>query len=96
MVRYPSLFSPIAIRGHTYRNRIITGPTMYAAAVFMEGFGDGPYRMVERRARGGAGAVTVGEVPVNNEEGDCLLSVPIDYSKLEGSISRVSRNTPTG
>ena len=84
MGKYSSLFSPITVRGHTYRNRIITGPTMYAAAAFMEEFGDGVYRMVERRAQGGAGAVTVGEVPVNNEEGDCVLSVPVDYSKHEG------------
>jgi 2,4-dienoyl-CoA reductase-like NADH-dependent reductase (Old Yellow Enzyme family)/thioredoxin reductase len=84
MRKYQSLFSPITVRGRTYRNRIITGPTMYAAAAFMEGFGDGPYRMVERRAQGGAGAVTVGEVPVNNEEGDCVLSVPFDFSRHEG------------
>jgi 2,4-dienoyl-CoA reductase-like NADH-dependent reductase (Old Yellow Enzyme family) len=85
MGEYQSLFSPITVRGHTYRNRIITGPTMYAAAAFMEGFGDSVYRMVERRAQGGAGAVTVGEVPVNNEEGDCVLSVPLDFSKHEGT-----------
>jgi 2,4-dienoyl-CoA reductase-like NADH-dependent reductase (Old Yellow Enzyme family)/thioredoxin reductase len=84
MTKYPNLFSPITIRNHTYRNRIITGPTMFAAAAFMEGFGECVFRMVERRAQGGAGAVTTGEMTVNNEEGDCFISVPVDYSKHEG------------
>lgn len=84
MNKYPNLFSPITIRNHTYRNRIITGPTMFAAAAFMEGFGESVFRMVERRARGGAGAVTTGEMTVNTEEGDCRISVPVDYSKHEG------------
>ena len=84
MNKYPHLFSPITIRNHTYRNRIITGPTMFAAAAFMEAFGEGVFRMVERRARGGAGAVTTGEMPVNNEEGDCIMNVPVDFSKHEG------------
>jgi 2,4-dienoyl-CoA reductase-like NADH-dependent reductase (Old Yellow Enzyme family)/thioredoxin reductase len=84
MNKYPNLFSPITIHNHTYRNRIITGPTMFAAAAFNEGFGESVFRMVERRAKGGAGAVTTGEMPVNNEEGDCFVNVPVDYSKHEG------------
>ncbi len=84
MNKYPNLFSPITIRNHTYRNRIITGPTMFAAAAFMDQFGEGVFRMVEHRAKGGAGAVATGEMTVNNEEGDCFLSVPVDYSKHEG------------
>ncbi len=84
MKKYPNLFSPITIRNHTYRNRIITGPTMFAAAAFLEEFGEGVFRMVERRAQGGAGAVTTGEMPVNQEEGDCFMNVPVDFSKHEG------------
>ena len=84
MNKYPNLFSPITIRNHTYRNRIITGPTMFAAAAFNPMFGEAVFRMVERRAQGGAGAVTTGEMPVNNEEGNCLMNVPVDYSKHEG------------
>ena len=84
MSKYPNLFSPITVRNHTYRNRIITGPTMFASAAFMEAFGEGVFRMVERRAQGGAGAVTTGEMPVNNEEGNCLMNIPVDFSKHEG------------
>jgi 2,4-dienoyl-CoA reductase-like NADH-dependent reductase (Old Yellow Enzyme family)/thioredoxin reductase len=84
MNKYPNLFSPIMIRSHTYRNRIITGPTMFAAAAFNPMFGEAVFRMVEQRAQGGAGEVTTGEMPVNNEEGNCLMNVPVDYSKHEG------------
>ena len=38
---------------------------MFAAAAFMEGFGEGVFRMVVRRAQGGAGAIPVFEI------GDC-------------------------
>ena len=84
MNKYPNLFSPITIRNHTYRNRIITGPTMFAAGAFLPGFEEGVFSMVERRAQGGAAAVTTGEMAVNTEEGDCLINVPVDYSKHEG------------
>ena len=84
MNKFPNLFSPITIRNHTYRNRIITGPTMFAAAAFVEGFGESVFRMVERRAQGGAACVATGEININTEEGDCLLSLPVDYSKHEG------------
>jgi 2,4-dienoyl-CoA reductase-like NADH-dependent reductase (Old Yellow Enzyme family)/thioredoxin reductase len=81
---YPHLFSPLTIRGHVYRNRITTGPTMFAAGIFIPGFEEGVFSMVERRAQGGAASVTTGEVAVNTEEGDCILNFPIDYSKYEG------------
>ncbi len=84
MNEYPNLFSPLTIRNHTYRNRITTGPTVFAAAAFLEGFEEGLFRMVERRAEGGAASVTTGEVAVNTEEGDCILNAPVDYSKHEG------------
>ena len=84
MSKYPNLFSPITIRNHTYRNRITTGPTMFAAAAFLEGFEEGVFRMVERRAEGGAAAVATGEMAVNTEEGDCLINASVDYSRHEG------------
>ncbi len=84
MDKYPNLFSPITIRGHVYRNRIITGPTMFAAGIFIPGFEEGIFSMVERRAQGGAASVTTGEAAVNTEEGDCILNFPIDYSAHEG------------
>lgn len=85
MSNFPHLFSPLTIRNHTYRNRIITGPTMFAAAAFDSDIGENVLRMVEVRAKGGAAAVTTGEMCVNHEEGDALVNVPVDYSKHEGS-----------
>ena len=84
MSKYPNLFSSITIRNHTYRNRITTGPTMFAAAAFLPGFEEGMFSMVERRAQGGAASVTTGEMAVNYEEGDCLINAPVDYSVHEG------------
>lgn len=84
MNKYPHLFSPLTIRGHVYRNRIITGPTMFAAGIFIPGFDEGIFSMVERRAAGGSASVTTGEAAVNAEEGDCILNFPIDWSAYEG------------
>ncbi|MBM3488610.1 MAG: hypothetical protein FJX67_18595, partial [Alphaproteobacteria bacterium] len=57
--RFPALAAPLALRGHRFRNRLVTGPlcTMYAAP-------DGAVtpRLLEyyrARARGGAGGVIV-------------------------------------
>ena len=87
MNKYPNLFSPLTIRGHIYRNRITTGPTMFAAGIFIPGFEEGIFSMVERRAQGGAASVTTGEAAVNTEEGDCILNFPIDYAQHEGRYS---------
>ena len=89
MEKYPNLFSPITIRNHTYRNRVIFGPTMFAAGVLLPEIGENIYRMVERRAKGGAAEVATGEMCVNTEEGDCLLSAPVDYSVHEGHMFNV-------
>lgn len=84
MNKYPNLFSSIKVRNYTYRNRIITAPTMFAAAAFSDEIGENVRRMVERRAKGGAAEVITGEMCVNTEEGDALVNVPVDYSRYEG------------
>jgi len=52
MDKYPNLFSPITIRGHVYRNRIITGPTMFAAGIFIPGFEEGIFSLLDARVLG--------------------------------------------
>ena len=84
MSKYPNLFSPVVIRNHTYRNRLIAGPTMFAAGAFIDFYGEGVYRMVERRAQGGFATVATGEINLNCEEGDVLLAIPLEYDKREG------------
>ena len=84
---FPHLFSPLTIRGKTYRNRIITGPTLFAHSVYIPEIRENVFRMCENRARGGAAEVSTGEICINNEEGLCafvkrpfaLMADGVDY-----------------
>lgn len=84
--KYPHLTSPLTIRGHTYRNRMIAAPTLFSHAVlFLPEIAENVYRMCENRARGGFAAVSTGEVSVNAEEGITLfVERPIDFAHHEG------------
>jgi len=81
------LFSETTVRGYTYRNRIISAPTLFAHSVFfIPEIKENVYRMVENRAKGGSAAVSTGEISVNAEEARCLfLDRPIDFTRYEGS-----------
>lgn len=65
MNRYPYLFSPLTIRGVTFRNRIFSAP----CAMTMSGHSHTPDPMqmlyFESKARGGAAVVTVSETCVS-------------------------------
>ena len=67
MKKYPHLFSSKTIRGVTYRNRILATPT---GLTYPEEYSGAPdFRTVlfyEKKARGGAAIVTLGETPVND------------------------------
>ena len=86
MSNYPNLFSPLTIRGKTYKNRLIAAPTLFAHSVFfLPEIAENVYRMVEKRAKGGFAAVSTGEISVNNEEGTTLfMERTIDFTKYEG------------
>jgi 2,4-dienoyl-CoA reductase-like NADH-dependent reductase (Old Yellow Enzyme family)/thioredoxin reductase len=86
MIKYPNLFSPMEIRGHTYKNRLIAAPTLFAHAVyFFPDITENVYRMVEKRASGGFAAVSTGEISVNNEEGTTLfMERNIDFKSYNG------------
>lgn len=83
---YPHVFSPLTIRGKTYKNRLIAAPTMFAHSIFtIPKMRKNVYRMVEDRAKGGFACVSTGEHPVNAEEGTALFYVhPMDFTKYEG------------
>ena len=83
---YPHVFSPLTIRGKTYKNRLIAAPTMFAHSIFtIPEMRENVYRMVEDRAKGGFACVSTGEHPVNAQEGTALFYVhPIDFTKYEG------------
>jgi 2,4-dienoyl-CoA reductase-like NADH-dependent reductase (Old Yellow Enzyme family) len=80
MNKFPNLFSELVIRGHTYRNRIVTGPTLFASAAFIPEISENIYRMIENRARGGVAAVMVGEIGINFEECGSPFTRPFDYN----------------
>lgn len=84
--KYPHLFSPVVIRGKTYKNRLIAAPTLFSHAVyFLPEIAENVYRMVENRAKGGFAAVSTGEISVNAEEGITLfVERPIDFVHHEG------------
>lgn len=85
-MKYPHLMSPLTIRGHEYRNRIVCGPTLFAhAVIFLPEIAENVYRMVEDRAKGGAAEVTTGELCTNGEEGSALfMKRPLDFDHFEG------------
>jgi 2,4-dienoyl-CoA reductase-like NADH-dependent reductase (Old Yellow Enzyme family)/thioredoxin reductase len=60
---YPNLFKPLKIKGLTLKNRIMSAPNMLFQTI--AGRPTEYYiRYLEHKARGGAGIVTLGEVPV--------------------------------
>ena len=83
---YPHLLSPLVIRGQTLRNRVEFGPTLFAHSVFtIPEIRENVYRMVEDRAKGGAGIVSTGEICVNYEEGIAAFAEhPVDYTRTSG------------
>lgn len=88
---YPNLFSPLTIRGHVYRNRIQTAPTMFAHAAFIPEVSENIFRLWEKRAAGGAAVVCVGEVGVNDKEGATFNLVKTDYSVHSGPFFDVAK-----
>ena len=87
MSKFPLIFTPLTIRGKTYKNRLIAAPTMFAHAIFtIPEMKESIYRMIEARAKGGFACVSTGEHPVNAEEGTALFYVhAIDFTKFEGA-----------
>ncbi len=83
---FPNLLSPLEIRGHTYRNRVEFGPTLFAHSIFtIPEIRENVYRMVEDRAKGGAAAVSTGEICVNFEEGITDFAFhAVNYGKTDG------------
>ena len=84
--KYPNLFKPIILGGTIFRNRIFASPTGY---LDNGRFGDMPPEAAlyyERKAKGGAAAVTVGECKVDAKYG---CSSPTSM-RLEDPLSRNS------
>jgi 2,4-dienoyl-CoA reductase-like NADH-dependent reductase (Old Yellow Enzyme family)/thioredoxin reductase len=90
-IKYPNLFTPIKLGDTIFRNRIIASPT---------GFHDltpeyfptrEAYAYYERKAMGGAAAVTVGDCAVDTKRGMFNIDhIPLDTEKHLASMSNLS------
>jgi 2,4-dienoyl-CoA reductase-like NADH-dependent reductase (Old Yellow Enzyme family)/thioredoxin reductase len=69
--RYPNLFSPITIKGHTFRNRIVAAPNGGGPNLFMatndglSGFTETAALYYAQAAKGGAAVVNTGHLGVD-------------------------------
>lgn len=84
MKKYPHLFSPYRIKNVTYRNRIFATPT--GLTYPDEYTGEPDFRTVlfyEKKARGGAASVTLGETAINNV--DCVRRPNVDHIRPDFS-----------
>ena len=91
--KYPHLFSPVTIRGKTYKNRMLAAPTMFVhASYFIPEIKENLYRMVENRAAGGFACVSTGEMPLNFEEARTIFQErKIDFTHFEGEDFEISK-----
>ena len=89
--KYPNLFKPITLRGAFFRNRIFAAPTGY---MDQDGFGVLPPEAAyyyERKAKGGAASVAVGECNVDGEYGaGSNRTLRLDNPLARNSLSRVA------
>ena len=76
--KYPHLFQPIILGGTLFRNRIFAAPTGFMDS---NRFGELPSEAIayyERKAKGGAASVCIGDLTVDSKLGRIAKDVPID------------------
>jgi 2,4-dienoyl-CoA reductase-like NADH-dependent reductase (Old Yellow Enzyme family)/thioredoxin reductase len=87
MQKFPHLFAPIKIAGHTYKNRILCAPMLFGFYALDEGCAERVYKIIEDRAKGGVAEVVVGETPVNFEDAVGIhMKTDIDYTVKKGPV----------
>jgi 2,4-dienoyl-CoA reductase-like NADH-dependent reductase (Old Yellow Enzyme family)/thioredoxin reductase len=86
MQKYPHLFSPIQIAGHTYKNRILCAPMLFGFFVLVKPMTERLYKITETKAKGGVAEVVVGETPINCSDAPDIYfpGIEIDYTKWQG------------
>jgi len=89
--KYPNLFNPIILRGTIFKNRIFGAPTGF---MDQDRFGILPQEATfyyERKAKGGAAAITVGECKVDGKFGSGgPSSMNLDDPYTRNSLSRIT------
>ena len=95
---FPHLFEPIKVGTKTIKNRIEAAPTLFAFEHFIEAdaFGYYPpmperaFRMLEAKAKGGAGIVCLGELSPNHEYDESFSFEPcIDYKSSDDESFKI-------
>ena len=85
--KYPNLYKPIILRGTLFKNRIFASPTGY---LNMDRYGILPPEAAyyyERKAKGGAACVTIGECNVDSEYGITgPIKIRLDDPKARNSL----------
>lgn len=99
---FPHLFSPIKVGTKTIKNRIEAAPALFAFEHYIEAdaFGYYPpmperaFRMLEAKAKGGAGSVVLGELSPNHTYCKRFPFEPdIDFSSRDDEIFEITKKT---
>lgn len=97
---FPNLFSPIKVGTKTIKNRIEAAPALFAFLHYqecpqMQFRPETPkraFKMLEEKAKGGAGSVVLGELSPNHTYCKRFPWEPdIDYSSYEGEIFEITK-----
>jgi 2,4-dienoyl-CoA reductase-like NADH-dependent reductase (Old Yellow Enzyme family)/thioredoxin reductase len=95
-MKYPNLFSPIKIGSAVFKNRMISAPTGHPDVTPDNYFTEDAITYYERKAQGGAAAITLGEAIVDSKYGkrhthQVSLDTPdvlYNLSRLADSVNR--------
>ena len=99
---FPHLFEPIKVGTKTIKNRIEAAPALFAFEHYIEAdaFGYYPpmperaFRMLEAKAKGGAGIVCFGELSPNHEYDKRFPFEPyIDYKSRNDEYFKITKKT---
>ena len=96
-MKYPHLFAPIMIGNTLFKNRIFSAPTGHPDVTAEGSFSEDTLAYFERKAQGGAAAVTLGEAAVDSMYGkrygrQLSLDTRNSLHSLSAAADRVSRH----
>jgi len=90
-LRYPHLFEPVRIGDTLFRNRIFSAPTGHPDVTLDGWFTEDAITYYERKAQGGAAAVTLGEAIVDSVYGKRhKFQVSLDNNAVKHNLSRLA------
>ena len=90
-MKYPHLFEPVIIGDTLFRNRLFAAPTGHPDVTREGNFSEDAMTYYERKAQGGAGAVTLGEAIVDSKYGKRHpYQVSLDNDAVRHNLSRLA------